>query len=209
MNANGRLPFVVKVCGITNAEDVLAAVEAGANALGFNFYEKSPRAISPDTAREIAAGVPAGVLKVGVFVNCPPQRVHAVAAMVPLDVVQLHGERASGVQLRTWRAVAVTAPLPLEESEPEAYLLDSYSPEYGGSGRTFDWRLARNAKSRLILAGGLDGANVARAVETARPWGVDACSRLEVSPGRKDPRRVRDFVEAAVASLKASVQSST
>jgi phosphoribosylanthranilate isomerase len=117
----------------------------------------------------------------------------------------LHGE-ISGIQLpggyRIWRAIAASAPAPAGEFE--ALLLDSLTPHYGGSGKAFDWNLARGRSQRVILAGGLHAGNVAEAVRTAHPWGVDACSRLESSPGKKDQKRVRDFVQAALAALQIS-----
>jgi phosphoribosylanthranilate isomerase len=204
MNADGALPFVIKVCGITSATDAMIAAEAGANALGFNFYERSPRAIMPELAAQIACHVPKDILRVGVFVNVPLERILAVAALVRLDVVQLHGERVPSTGYRTWRAIWAGRFAPEGETQPEAYLLDSYSPKYGGSGQTFDWKLAAKQGGRLILAGGLDAQNVARAIEIVQPWGVDACSRLEKSPGKKDVRKVREFVEAAIAGLRSS-----
>lgn len=203
MKPNGSLPFVVKVCGITNAEDATAAVEVGANALGFNFYEKSPRFIAPEVAGSMTEALPENVLRVGVFVNAPLERILQVARQVPLDVVQLHGERTPDANYRTWRAIAAGRALPTVENEPEAYLVDSYSPEYGGSGKSFDWTLSRRYSGRLILAGGLSASNVAEAVRMAQPWGVDACSRLETAPGKKDVSQMRDFVQAALEALRA------
>lgn len=203
MNPDAALPFVVKVCGITNEADARTVADAGANAVGFNFYEKSPRAIVPELAARISCGIPKGVLRVGVFVNASLERVLEVAALVPLDVVQLHGEQTAQTDYRTWRALTAGRPEPEGETRPEAYLLDSYCSGYGGSGRTFDWTLAARHTGKLILAGGLDAENVAQAVQMVRPWGVDACSRLEISPGRKDAPRVRDFVQAALEALRA------
>ncbi len=201
MNRGAEIPFVVKVCGITNEEDALVSAEAGANALGFNFYERSARYIRPEAARNIARNLPEGTLRVGVFVNASEAAILQTTREVALDVVQLHGENAAAVQLRVWRAVAAGRAIPKGEVTPEAYLLDAYTPKYGGSGNTFDWRSAASYPGRLILAGGLDGANVAEAIEAARPWGVDACSRLERCPGKKDANRVREFVSAALKSL--------
>ncbi|MBV8549740.1 MAG: phosphoribosylanthranilate isomerase [Acidobacteriaceae bacterium] len=202
MKEPGDIAFVVKVCGITNRDDAQVSVEAGANALGFNFYPKSPRYLSPDAAYEIARGLPDGVLRVGVFVNTTPEEVARIAARVPLDVMQLHGEIIPALPNRTWRAVFAGRDVPEGETTPEAYLLDSYTTAYGGSGKTFDWRLAAAYHGRLILAGGLDGTNVGQAIATARPWGVDASSRLELQPGKKDAERVRAFVSAALAAAR-------
>ena len=198
------IPFLVKVCGITNEEDARISVEAGANALGFNFYERSPRYVLPETASKIAAGLPESVLRVGIFVNGEPEEVAAIAARVPLDVVQLHGERAARLQYRTWRAIAAGHGAPEADLAVEAYLLDTYTPAYGGSGQTFDWNLAAEYEGRLILAGGLDAENVGQAIATARPWGVDACSRLEAQPGKKDAARVRAFVTASLRAAHAT-----
>jgi phosphoribosylanthranilate isomerase len=202
--ARTELPFVVKVCGITCEEDARGAVAAGANALGFNFYSESPRYIPPERAREIVAAVSGGYLKVGVFVNASEAELLSIGAAVPLDVLQLHGERIEvpdSSQFRIWRSIPGDSASPKYNERVEAYLLDAVTPRYGGSGRQFDWRLAANFNHRAIVAGGLDASNVAEAIAIVRPWGVDACSRIEASPGKKDLRHLRDFVAAA---LKAS-----
>ena len=190
--------MIVKICGITNEEDALAAVEAGASALGFNFYAGSPRYLNPRVASAICARLPAAVLKVGVFVDGDPAE---VARRVGLDVVQLHGGISASTG-RVWRACRVESGFDerlLDDTSAEAFLLDTPSPTLlGGTGRTFDWRLARGIKKRIILAGGLDSSNVRQAIEAAQPWGVDACSRLESSPGKKNNRKVREFVKAAL-----------
>ncbi len=195
--------MLVKICGITVRDDAVAAIDAGAGALGFNFWPKSPRYISPDTAAAIAPNA-AGVLRVGVFVGESAARIREIAAAVDLDVVQLHGEFDPPGEARIWRAVAVRGDFSpsLLTGAAEAFLLDAPAGElHGGSGRTFDWDLVRGLDRRIVLAGGLDASNVERAIEVARPWGVDACSRLESSPGKKDHRKVADFCKAA---LKAS-----
>ncbi len=195
-------PFVVKICGITTEEDARLATDAGANAIGFNFYPKSPRFISLDLAHRIAATLPDTVLKVGVFVEPSEAELQESIDCVPLDVVQLHGKHVPSVAHRTWRALAANAADPQESLVAEAILLDNNSPSYGGSGQTFDWSLATRFWQPVILAGGLDANNVTEAIETARPCGVDSCSRLELSPGRKDPAKVRAFVEAATLAAK-------
>ena len=194
--------MIVKVCGITNREDALAAVEAGAGALGFNFYPKSPRYIVPAEAAAISASLPAGVLKVGVFVNEP--RVVEIVNEAGLDIAQLHGDETEvppGV--RVWKAFRVNEQFRLEDLESfpaEAFLLDTPTEFYGGSGHTFDWSRAQGASRRILLAGGLDAENVGTAIRMAQPWGVDACSRLETSPGRKDHSRMARFIAAALAA---------
>ena len=194
--------MMVKICGITNRDDALAAVEGGASALGFNFYPPSPRYIAPEPAQAILAVLPPGILKVGVFANEPAASVVLLAGQLGLDIVQLHGESAEvPAGLRVWRAVPVAPGFDVASLDPlpaEAFLLDAPSGSvYGGTGRSFDWSLARGARRPVILAGGLDETNVRRAIEEAQPWGVDACSRLESAPGRKDRRRMAQFLKAA------------
>jgi phosphoribosylanthranilate isomerase len=194
--------MMVKICGITNRGDALAAVDGGASALGFNFYPPSPRYIAPEPAQAILAALPAGILKVGVFVNQAEDVVASLAGQLGLDIVQLHGESIEiPAGLRVWRAVPVAPGFDvasLDELPEEAFLLDAPSGSvYGGSGRSFDWSLARGARRPVIVAGGLDETNVRRAIEEAQPWGVDACSRLESSPGRKDHHRMAEFLKAA------------
>jgi len=207
---------IVKICGITNRDDALAAVEAGASALGFVFHPASRRAVAPDTAAAVAEAVPKAVWKVGVFVNEPPERVAAVAAQVGLDVVQLHVGQAGyplgapvlhPALLRTWRAVPVGPNFTLARldawPEAEAFLLEAAVPgQYGGTGQTFRWELARGTTRRVILAGGLHAGNVREAIRAARPWGVDASSSLETSPGRKDHARVAAFIAAALSEAE-------
>jgi phosphoribosylanthranilate isomerase len=192
----------VKICGITNRGDALAAVDGGASALGFNFYPSSPRYIAPEPARAILAALPAGVVKVGVFVNEAAASVASLAGQLGLDVVQLHGESIEiPAGLRVWRAVPVGPGFDaasLDELPAEAFLLDAPSGSvYGGTGRSFEWSLARGARRNVIIAGGLDETNVRCAIEEAQPWGVDACSRLESSPGQKDHHRMAQFLKAA------------
>ncbi|MGE5644971.1 MAG: phosphoribosylanthranilate isomerase [Acidobacteriota bacterium] len=204
--------MMVKVCGITNRDDALAAAACGVSALGFNFYPKSPRYVAVEAAQELLAVVPRNVLKVGLFVNEAPACVAEVAARLSLDVVQLHGEWKRGqtpflaekgsVPFSVWLGVRVTAGFRIEDLdcvEAEAFLLDTPAADlYGGTGQTFDWSLARGARRPVILAGGLDETNVRKAIEAAEPWGVDACSRLESSPGRKDHRKMESFIKAAL-----------
>jgi phosphoribosylanthranilate isomerase len=199
--------FIVKICGITCEEDAQAAVDAGANALGFNFYPKSPRYISPERALQIMEHVSGDYLKVGIFVGSGADSQAAASRLLgTLDVLQLYGEidlLNIPADCRIWRALPAGATPPSDETM-EAVLLDSFTPAYGGSGRTFDWKLARNFSQRVIIAGGLDGSNVEEAIQVAHPWGVDACSRLELTPGKKDPKRVREFVRAALDALHVS-----
>ena len=194
--------MIVKICGITTLEDARAAVECGADAIGFNFHAKSPRYVTPETARAIGDGLPLEVWKVGVFVNEPD--VLAIARRAGLDVVQLHGdEREAPAGIRVWKAFRVSHDFDsqaLAAWNVEAFLLDAPSEHYGGTGKTFDWSRAAMANGKVIVAGGLDASNVARAIEVAKPWGVDTCSRIESTPGRKDKAKMAAFIAAAKAT---------
>lgn len=185
--------MMIKICGITNQSDADMCVKAGASALGFNFYLKSPRYIRPADAARISAGV----VRVGVFVNEPVEAVERIAREAHLDVAQVHGG-AAPKSVRVWRACRIDEFSDELLEWAEAVLVDTPSAELtGGTGQTFDWTLARGLAPQVIVAGGLDGGNVRAAIEASRPWGVDACSRLESSPGRKDPDKVRKFIKAA------------
>jgi phosphoribosylanthranilate isomerase len=196
--------MIVKICGITNREDALVAVEGGATALGFNFYPASPRYVAPAQAQSIAGIVPARVWKVGLFVNAQPEAALGIAAQTGMDILQVHGnagEFPAGIRL--WKAVRVGPDFrfaELDSPTAEAFLLDTPSETlHGGTGQTFDWKVARGAPRKVILAGGLDENNVRQAIEEAMPWGVDACSRLEAMPGRKDHLKLARFLKAALA----------
>ena len=190
--------MLVKICGVTNREDALASVEAGADAIGFNFWPHSPRYIAPAVARAIASELPTGVLKVGVFVDAYSDE---LADEAGLDVIQLHAETAGEPHRRHWAAWPVTLPelqRRITASHAEAFLIDTPAGvQRGGTGRTYDWRLAQGLPGRIILAGGLSAENVREAIRAANPWGVDACSRLESVPGKKDHIKLREFVRAA------------
>lgn len=192
--------MMVKICGITNREDALVAVDAGASAIGFNFFRESPRYISPTGASMISAKIPSEVWKVGIFVNETPETIARIALDAALDVAQLHGT-AEARGIRTWRAVRANESLlsHINDETAEAILLDTPSEAlHGGTGISFDWSRAKGLPKHIIIAGGLDAGNVRRAIEQAEPWGVDACSRLEKSPGMKDHNKVREFVKAAL-----------
>jgi phosphoribosylanthranilate isomerase len=203
--------MIVKVCGITNAEDAAAAIADGANAIGFNFYAPSPRYIAPERAAEIPTA--SGVRRVGVFVNESPARVDEIARIAGLDVAQLHGEETVDeypAAVTVWKAARVNAGFNFAnftDSSAEALLLDGPAGElYGGAGLNFDWQKVGQASwpvyRRIILAGGLDASNVAEAIAIAHPWGVDACSRIESAPGKKDHKKMQDFVRAARKALQ-------
>ncbi len=192
--------MMVKICGITNREDALAAVEAGASAIGFNFYRQSPRYISHTGAAMIGEKIPANVWKVGVFVNESPETIARIVLDAGLDVVQLHGgSEARGV--RIWQAMSAVDPVGLALiGNVEAVLLDSTDGVTGGTGETWDWSKTPDLKPKIIIAGGLDAENVRTAIQQAQPWGVDACSRIEKSPGLKDHDKMRKFIHAALNS---------
>jgi phosphoribosylanthranilate isomerase len=179
---------MVKICGITRREDAEAAVAAGASAIGFIFYPKSPRYVTPETAAELGRGL--DVWKVGVFVDESPASVEAVTRAAQLDVAQIYGGELPSVP-RIWRALRPDSSARLGEAV-EAFLLDGPA-----NGITFDWNKARDFSDKIILAGGLNASNVAEAIRIARPWGVDASSGLESAPGIKDHDKVRQFVKAA------------
>jgi phosphoribosylanthranilate isomerase len=193
--------MMVKICGITNWEDALAAVEAGASAIGFNFYRESSRYISHTGAAMIGEKIPTHVWKVGVFVNETPETIARIVLDAGLDIAQLHGSsKMRG--MRIWQAVSAVGPAagPFTESV-EALLIDTPSNEaFGGTGETWDWTQAPHLEHNIIIAGGLDADNVRTAIQQARPWGVDACSRIEKSPGTKDHDKMRKFIHAALNS---------
>lgn len=197
----------VKICGITRLEDALAAAELGADALGFNLWPGSPRFLPPEAAREIVSRLPPLVTPVGVFVNQPRAEVMRLAAAAGVALLQLHGDETpddcQGLGLPVVKAFRVAGPedlaaIPAYRSVA-AVLLDSRSDGFGGSGRAFDWELARRAAGPrpLVLAGGLSPGNVARAIRAVRPFAVDAASGLESSPGVKDREKMALFVRAA------------
>ena len=198
----------VKVCGITNLEDALAALDAGADMLGLNFYPRSPRYVTPEAARRVVERLPPGVECVGVFVNeDTPACVERIAREAGVGAVQLHGaetpEFCGGLNgLTTIKALRVGPDFTPETAagyRTDAVLLDAYvAGEWGGTGHTFDWALARRTREavpRLFLAGGLNPDNAASAVAAVRPYAVDVCSGVETSPGRKSEQLMRRFIE--------------
>ena len=193
--------MMVKICGITNLEDATAAVEGGASALGFNFWRRSPRYMTPESARGLIDQLPSTVWKVGVFVDEDAATVARIARETGLDIVQLHGQETAQSfpqGARVWKAVRIRENFDvtrLNEYPSEAILLDG-----AANGETFDWSLAAHVSKKLIVAGGLDADNVRAAIDQAKPWGVDACSRLESAPGRKDHGKMAQFLKAALAS---------
>jgi phosphoribosylanthranilate isomerase len=200
----------VKICGITNLADALASVDAGAHALGFNFYRKSPRYIDPSDARKIIKQLPASVVSVGIFVNEPSAGdVARLANKAGVQAVQLHGDEPpsycrnlkSLFVIKALRVSPEFEPAHAEQYEADAILLDGFTAgSYGGAGKTFDWSIAAQLRplvSKLFLAGGLNANNLVAAIDAVRPYAVDACSGVERVPGRKDLAKVRAFIAAA------------
>jgi phosphoribosylanthranilate isomerase len=197
--------MIVKICGITNLPDAEAAIQSGATALGFNFYPRSKRYIGIGDASKIVAALPANIVRVGVFVNEPADRVADLVRRIGLHVAQLHGDEKPEQyprETRVWKAAHVDDQFNLADWEgnpAEALLLDSaVNGELGGSGQTFDWARAAGGSRQIILAGGLDETNVRDAVRLVKPWGVDACSRIERAPGRKDHTKMAAFIQAVL-----------
>jgi len=194
----------IKICGITNFEDAMLAVEAGADALGFVFYAKSPRFVTPHEVQQIVAELPPFITSVGLFVNESAARIRRVMNDAQLDVVQLHGDEPPEdcllAPLPVIKAIRVQDASSLQGAERyqvSALLLDAWSEDhYGGSGLSFDWQLAQRlaGKRPLILAGGLTPENVAAAVMQVKPYAVDVSSGVEVRPGKKDQQKVAEFI---------------
>mgnify|MGYP003536025026 FL=1 len=195
----------VKICGVTNLEDALVATELGADAVGFVFYEKSPRYINPRTAALIIRELPPFVATVGVFVNEPPDKLVDTAKQSGVGCVQLHGdetpEYCQSLGLRTIKALRVKDAYVLNELRSftvSGILLDTYREGVpGGTGETFDWEIAAEAAKagRIILSGGLTPENVRQAIEKVRPYAVDVSSGVESKPGKKDHEKLRKFFE--------------
>ena len=209
-------PVQVKICGLTRPADAVAAVAAGAAFIGLVFFARSPRHVDPARAREVALAVPAGIVKVGLFVDPDDATLDAVLASVPLDMLQLHGTespaRVAAIRARTGRpvmkALGIAVPEDLEVAEGHAHaadmlLLDARPPQGadrpGGHGRSFDWSLlaGRRLARPWMLAGGLTPVTVARAVAESGARAVDVSSGVESAPGIKDPAAMRAFIDAA------------
>lgn len=200
----------VKICGITNWRDAHRAIEAGADFLGFNFCVRSPRYIEPVRARKIVERLPRQVSTVGVFVNETEDNILKTARAVGLDYLQLHGDESPATVRRLGRSFPVIKALrvrpPFHVSQlarfkhARALLLDGFdATRRGGTGKTFDWKIARRAtaRRRVFLAGGLTPDNVSEAIRVSKPYAVDVCSGVEAKLGKKDPVRVKAFLRAA------------
>jgi phosphoribosylanthranilate isomerase len=217
----------IKICGTTNLEDAMLAIDAGADALGFVFYEKSPRYIIPKAAGKIIAELPRKVEKVGVFVNQFEDAVCRVADEAGLTMIQMHGDNedphVADLILECREDLKILASISMQQPKPErsammwgpdvisAFLLDSgNASKYGGTGKSFDWQTTLpsveviSRLGKIIVAGGLTPTNVTEAIRILKPWGVDVVSGVEASPGKKDPEKVRAFIEAVRKSEKIS-----
>lgn len=205
----------VKICGITNLKDARQALEAGATFIGFNFYERSPRYVTPSAAKRIMQSLPKKVKAVGVFVNETENKMLTIVRRIGLSHVQLHGEESPETVARLQRTLPVIKAIRVRKSfstselsrykNASAFLLDGFDRHRrGGSGKSFPWDIARRAKrvGRIFLAGGLTPANIGEAIRSARPYAVDACSGVEAKPGKKDPAAVKKFMRAARAAQK-------
>lgn len=209
----------VKICGTTNLDDALVAVEAGADAVGFVFYEKSPRNVSVRTAREIIRELPTTMEKVGVFVNRAEDFIDSVVEDTAITAVQMHGDHedphVADLIVKRRRGIKILPAISMKRSKPEgwammwdsqsvyAFLLDSgANGKHGGTGERFDWNRSSNSVDairsirKFVAAGGLSPSNVSDAMAALKPWGVDVVSGVESSPGKKDPEKVRAFVRA-------------
>jgi phosphoribosylanthranilate isomerase len=205
----------VKICGITNWADAKRAVEGGADLLGFNFYKGSPRYVTPARARRMVRRLPKRVSAVGVFVNETETRMLEIARTVGLDQLQLHGDESPAMVARLGRSIGVIKAVRVRRpfragrltsyKKASAILLDGFDVRRrGGTGKTFDWKIARSAgrHRRIFLAGGLTPENVSEAIRAAKPYAVDVCSGVEAKPRKKDPAKIKDLIRAVKASGK-------
>jgi phosphoribosylanthranilate isomerase len=209
----------VKICGITNLEDALTAVNAGADAVGFVFYEKSPRRIGSEAVRRIVKELPSAVEKVGVFVNQFEDSICTLADEAGLSAIQLHGDNedphVADLIVKRRPHLKIVVGVSMRHPTPEgwammwrhdvvhAFLVDSGgSSKHGGTGERFDWQTGRRSieviatLGRVVVAGGLTPSNVTQAMHVLKPWGVDVSSGVEAEPGKKDPEKVQAFVAA-------------
>ena len=199
--------FKIKICGITNLEDANAAVSYGADALGFVFYLKSPRKVTPETARNIISSLPQSITTVGVFVDEDKAKVEETASYTGLDIIQLHGSESpeycnfSRKVIKAFRIKDLSDLKQLSDYDVSAFLLDTYSPnEIGGTGQTFNREIAVEAKTygHIILAGGLNPENIEEAIKHVQPYGVDVSSGVEGEiKGKKDYKKLQLFIERA------------
>lgn len=200
----------IKICGITSLDDACAAVDAGAHAIGFVFFDQSPRSVSPQKAAAIIAKLPPFIQTVGLFVDEDPDRVNWTADFCGLDLVQLHGtetpDYCCGIRRRVIKAFRIRSHeslASLRSYSAAGYLLDAWSDTSpGGTGTSFDWQLAAGdlPREKIILAGGLTPANVVSAIRAVRPYAVDVSSGVETAPGKKCHDLIRQFVSAVLSA---------
>jgi phosphoribosylanthranilate isomerase len=200
----------VKICGITNTDDAMAAVDFGADALGFVFLKRSPRYISPANAKKIIKRLPPFIATVGVFVNEDKKAIEKIVSLTGINIIQLHGDEppsACSLSMPAIKAIRVKSVDSLEiiskyKDKVSAFLLDTYTPElFGGTGQIFNWDIAVGARQfgKVILAGGLTPENIEKAVRYVHPYAVDVSSGVEAEKGRKDNKKMRLFIERAKA----------
>ena len=195
----------VKICGITNYEDAVAALDMGADLLGFNFYQKSPRFILPEKARKIINKLPAFIDIAGVFVNESIEQIHEIQKVCRLDWVQLHGDEDTEFckqfryhNVKVMKAIRVKDQNDVRSAEDyftDAILLDAFDPDkYGGTGLSFDWNVIGHINKRVFLAGGINPDNAVEAAELG-VYGIDVCSGIEAKPGKKDHKKMKKLFE--------------
>ena len=203
--------YFIKICGVTTYDDAVSVIDAGATAIGFNFFSKSKRYINPVAAKEIAEKIRGKISIVGVFVDEELQSVKSIAAAVKLTYCQFHGsEEPEYVNtfpnaIKSFRINDSLKNVYFDDYKAAAFLLDAYDEkEFGGTGKQFNWLLAREANEfgKIILAGGLNENNVSNAIEIVQPWGVDVSSGVEIEPGKKDKRKIEQFVQNARNSFE-------
>jgi phosphoribosylanthranilate isomerase len=205
----------VKICGITNWTDARRAIDGGADFLGFNFYLGSPRYIAPGKARQIVRRLPKQVSAVGVFVNESEEKMVEIARAVGLDHLQLHGDESPAMVRRLSLSFSVIKAVRVRKSfrmsqltrfkHAKSLLLDGFDAnQWGGTGKTFDWRVAKrvNHRTKIFLAGGITPENVGAAIRAAKPYAIDVCSGVEAKPGKKDAKRLKAFMRAVKGTGK-------
>jgi len=195
----------VKICGITNYDDAMAAIDLGADLLGFNFYPKSPRFVTKEQAEEIISRLPAFIDTAGVFVNASIDEIHETNNVCSLDWVQLHGDEDPEFcrsllshNVKTMKAIRVKDQTDIESADrffTDAIVLDAFNPDkYGGTGLTFDWNIIGHMNKRVFLAGGVNPDNAAKAIKLG-VYGIDVCSGIEAEPGKKDHEKMKKLFD--------------
>jgi phosphoribosylanthranilate isomerase len=199
----------VKICGITNLEDARAAIDAGCDALGFVFYRKSPRYIAPQRVKEIIRNLPKAIIKIGVFVNAKEKTIKNIAKLCNLDILQFHGDESPNFckkfgDYRVIKVFRIKDKVDLQDIlryKTFAYLFDTFvKDKFGGSGKKFNWGLLKyvdEIKQPVFISGGLNASNVKEAIKSVHPEWVDVSTSVEASPGKKDSRKVREFIRTA------------